>query len=95
MQNRRFIDRAFAEIGATPTIVMEANGFTATLAQVASGSSATIAPQGVADTFFAEKTVQLKLVDPVVTHAIGLAIREQTPVPPAIHALRAAVKASL
>ncbi|MDA0223625.1 MAG: LysR family transcriptional regulator [Rhodobacterales bacterium] len=95
MQNRRYVDDVFAEIGATPTIVMEANGFTATLAQVASGSAATIAPQGVAETFFAEKSVQLQLVDPVVTHAIGLSIAEQSPMLPMIKALRVAVIASL
>lgn len=95
MQNRRFVDEVFAKIGAVPTIVMEANGFTATLAQVASGSAATIAPQGVAETLFGDKSVQLHLIDPTVTHAIGLSIADQSPMPPKIKALRVAVLASL
>lgn len=96
MRNRQFIDTVFGEVGCTPTIVMEANGFTAVLAQVASGAAATIAPRGVAETFLSLKTtVQLALVQPVVTHAVGLSIKEQFPIPPMILALRAAVRASL
>lgn len=96
MRNRQFIDAVFEEIGQVPTIVMEANGFTAVLAQVASGAAATIAPRGVAETFLSlETTVQLPLVDPVATHTVGLSIKDQNPVPPMLQALRIAVRASL
>jgi DNA-binding transcriptional LysR family regulator len=96
MRNRQFIDSVFERIGEVPTVVMEANGFTAVLAQVASGSAATIAPMGVAETFLSlNTTVQLELVEPVVTHTVGLSIKDQVPIPPMLKALRVAVRASL
>lgn len=96
MRNRQIVDEIFNGIEATPTVVMEANGFVAALAQVASGSAATIAPKGVAKTLFAlESSVTLHLVKPTVTNAIGLSIKDQTPVLPAIQALRVAIRKSL
>ena len=79
-----------------PTVVMEASGFTAVLAQVASGNAATIAPVSVAETFLAlSLTVQFDLVEPVMTHPIGLCIKDQSPVLPVVQALRQAIDASL
>ncbi|MFD3188812.1 LysR family transcriptional regulator [Sedimentitalea sp. HM32M-2] len=96
MRNRQFVDETFRSIGAHPTVVMEANGFTAVLAQVASGNAATIAPKIVAETSFSTQAlVKLDLVEPLLTQAIGLTIKEQTPVPPIITAFRAAVRRSL
>ncbi len=96
MRNRQFLDDVFERIQAVPTVVMEASDFTAVLAQVASGNAATIAPMDVAETFLARGvTVQLPLVDPVVTHTIGLSIKDQTPPLPMVQALRLAVRASL
>ncbi len=96
MRNRQFLDAVFRGIGQVPTVVMEASGFTAVLAQVAIGTAATIAPLGLAQTFLADaNTVHLALSDPVATHAVGLSIKDQTPVPPMITALRQAVLASL
>lgn len=95
MRNRQVLDKVFAGIGATPTVVMEASGFTAVLSQVHSGSAATIAPEPVAETFFSlENTVQLRLVDPEVTNAIGLSLIDHDPPLPAVTALRRAVTAS-
>ena len=96
MRNRQLIDAVFAKVSAIPTIVMEATGFTAVLAQVASGNAATIAPIAVAETFLAlTSTVQFDLIKPDVTHTIGLSIKDQFPVLPMVQALRQAVKASL
>jgi DNA-binding transcriptional LysR family regulator len=96
MRNRQFVDEVFAQIDVSPTIVMQTSGFTAALALVASGSAATIAPLRVVDTYFADQSlVRLELVDPVVFHAIGLSIKDQTPVLPAVQALRDAVRKSL
>lgn len=96
MRNRQFVDETFREIGVCPTIVMEANGFTAVLVQVANGNAATIAPKGVAETYFSAQTsIKLDLVEPYLTQAIGLTIKEQSPVPPIIDAFRAAVRRSL
>ena len=96
MRNRQFLDEVFKRIGKVPTVVMEASDFTAVLAQVASGHAATIAPQDVAETFLSHKaTVQLPLVEPVVSQAIGLSIKDQSPPLPMVRALRLAVRASL
>jgi len=96
MRNRQFVDATFAGIGAEPTVVMEANGFTAVLVQVAGGTAATIAPKSVADTHIADTaSVLLDLVEPHVTRAIGLTIKEHSPEPPVIMALRQAVRTAL
>lgn len=96
MRNRRFMDDVFARIKATPTIVMETNGFTAALAQVERGSAATIAPRDLVTSIFAQgSTVRLDLVEPVVTHAIGLSIKESEPALPVIAALRQAIENAL
>ena len=96
MRNRQLLDKIFAQVQTAPSVVMEANGFTAALAQVASGSAATIAPRGVAETYFALKSsVNLDLVEPSVSHTVGLCIKDQSPVLPMVRALRVAARASL
>lgn len=96
MRNRQFVDETFRSIGASPNVVMEANGFTAVLAQIVSGNAATIAPRIVAETYFAaQDAIKLELVEPRLTQAIGLTIKEQSPVPPIIKAFREAVRSSL
>ena len=96
MRNRQFVDEVFGQIDVSPTIVMQTSGFTAALALVASGSAATIAPLRIVDTYFADQSsVRLELVQPSVSHAVGLSIKDQTPVLPAVQALRIAVRNSL
>ena len=96
MRNRQLIDAVFEQVSAVPTVVMEASGFSAVLAQVVSGNAATIAPVSVAETFLAlSSTVQFDLVKPVMTHTMGLSIKDQSPVLPMVQALRQAIDASL
>ena len=96
MRNRQLIDAVFEQVSAVPTVVMEASGFSAVLAQVVSGNAATIAPVSVAETFLAlSSTVQFDIVKPVMTHTIGLSIKDQSPVLPMVQALRQAIDASL
>ncbi len=96
MRNRQFVDEVFGQIDVSPTVVMQTSGFTAALALVASGSAATIAPLRIVDTYFADQSsVRLELVEPSVSHAVGLSIKDQTPVLPAVQALRIAVRNSL
>ena len=96
MKNRQLIDRHFLDLGILPSIVTEASDFTAVLAQVAAGNAATIAPVSVAQTFLDLKsTKQLDLIRPVLTHSVGLSIKDQSPVLPMIEALRKAVKSAL
>ena len=96
MKNRQLIERHFLDLALSPNIVTEASDFTAVLAQVARGNAATIAPVSVAETFLDLKfTSQLDLIDPVMTHSVGLSIKDQSPVLPMIDALRNAVKSAL
>lgn len=96
MRNRQLIDAAFDAVGTRPEPVMETNGFTAALAQVADGTAATIAPQGLAESVLAgTESVRLQLVDPVLSYSIGLVIQEQEPVLPAIVALQKAIRSAL
>ena len=96
MKNRQLIERHFLDLELSPNIVTEASDFTAVLAQVARGNAATIAPVSVAETFLDLKfTSQLDLIDPVMTHSVGLSIKDQSPVLPMIDALRNAVKSAL
>ncbi|MAT88345.1 MAG: LysR family transcriptional regulator [Aestuariivita sp.] len=96
MRNRQLIDRIFSKVGVTPNITSEANDFTAVLAQVVSGKVATIAPQGIAEAFFELNTIKkIKLVDPIINNRIGFSVKDQSPTPPMIKALREAVKLAL
>ena len=96
MRNRQLIDRIFIELGVIPNITSEANEFTAVLAQVATGKVATIAPEGIAQTFFEMNSVsKVKLIDPTIKNKIGFSVKDQSPTPPMISALKQAVKSSI
>lgn len=96
MRNRQIIEEVFHEIGATPELVMETNAFTAALAQVALGSAATIAPKGLAESVMAgSDAVRLDLIEPVLSHSIGLVTVQKEPPSPALSALKTAVLSSL
>jgi DNA-binding transcriptional LysR family regulator len=96
MKNRQLIDKHFLDLAISPKIVTEASDFTAVLAQVAGGNAATIAPVSVAETFLDLKsTIQLDLTHPVMTHSVGLSVKDQSPVLPMIEALRHAVRLAL
>lgn len=96
MRNRRFLDDVFeAHVGRAPQPVLETNDFTAALAQVARGATATIAPDMLADAFaLGGEVVRLPLVAPEVTTPIGLLVADREPLPPAVLALVAALRAS-
>ena len=96
MRNRQLIDTIFTKVGATPNIIAEANDFTAVLAQVVSGKVATIAPQGIAEAFFElNKIKKIKLVDPIIKNKVGFSVKDQSPTPPVINALKEAVRSAI
>ena len=49
MQNRRILDRIFADLGLKPDIVSESNGFMASMILAREGSAATILPRALID----------------------------------------------
>ena len=96
MRNRQLIDTIFTKVGATPNIIAEANDFTAVLAQVVSGKVATIAPQGIAEAFFElNKIKKINLVDPIIKNRVGFSVKDQSPTPPVINALKEAVRLAI
>ena len=96
MRNRQLIDTIFTKVGATPNIIAEANDFTAVLAQVVSGKVATIAPQGIAEAFFElNKIKKINLVDPIIKNRVGFSVKDQSPTPPVINALKEAVRSAI
>lgn len=93
MRNRRVLDEIFeAATGRPPEPVMETNGFTAALTQVATGAAATIAPVMLADALPVAPAARLRLVEPEAATPIGLVTNERDPTPPAVKALLAAVR---
>ena len=95
MRFRQIVDRVFQRAGVSPQPVMETNAFTAALAQVTNGSAATIAPQKLIDSLFLDQnSISLKLKDPVVENAIGLATLDYDLALPAIEALRQVIATS-
>ena len=96
MRFRQIVDEVFLVAGVTPEPVMETNAFTAAMVQVTNGSAATIAPQKLVDSLFLDQnSVSLKLEEPVVEKAIGLATLDYEPALPAIDALRAVIGVSV
>jgi DNA-binding transcriptional LysR family regulator len=94
MRNRRVLDGIFeAHVGRPPQPVLEANDFSAVLAQVTSGASATIAPELLADTLPLDgEVVRLPLAEPDVATPVGLLVADREPLPPAVIALVTALR---
>ncbi|APX90302.1 LysR family transcriptional regulator [Brevirhabdus pacifica] len=80
MQNRRILDRHFAEMNLHPQVLSENNAFTSSLVMVNEGFAATIVPQAlIASLGEIQNAVALPLVEPELTKSICLvaAVRHQ------------------
>lgn len=90
MQNRSILDRMFADLGLHPRVVVETNGFLASMVMAREGLAATIVPQVlVASLGDLAGTRVLPLYAPVLSKPICLASpRRQSPLP-VVRALRA------
>lgn len=93
MQNRRIIDRLFADGGASaPRVAIETNSVLALLAHVGSGQWSSVIPQtylgllGHGDGALAGITT-VPLVAPEASHTVGLVFHEREPLPPLARAL--------
>ena len=88
MQNRRIIDRAFAAAKAHPTPRLETNSIMNLLSSVRSMGLCSIMPDYFKNAMGAlEGVVAVPLVEPVVSHAVGLVAVDREPLSPAIAAL--------
>ena len=93
MQNRRIIDRHLAEQGRQVTPSIESNSMMMLHVHVRTGDWATIAALGAGQQF--EPPMQLKaiaLIEPTVTHQIGLILKSREPHPPTVSAFLACAR---
>ncbi len=88
MQNRRIIDRAFAAAKAHPNPRLETNSIMNLLSSVRSMGLCSIMPDYFKNAMGAlEGVIAVPLVEPVVSHAVGLVAVDRDPLSPAIAAL--------
>lgn len=89
MQNRRILDRIFAEQDLRPEIMSETNGFVASIIMARAGSVATIVPRALVDALGPiQGTEARRLVEPEPHWPICLASLERNPEMITITALR-------
>ncbi len=89
MQNRKIIDKVFAELGHPVRPRLETNSLLGMLAQVCAGPWSGIAPRAVLDLIGTPAGVRvLDLQDPTVVWATGLITLARDPAAPMVTALR-------
>jgi DNA-binding transcriptional LysR family regulator len=88
MQNRRIIDGLLRSAGAAPSPTLESNSMIVLFAHVRTGKWASIMPAKLAETLGLTESVRsIPIVEPAVTHAIGLVVPDRHPTTPLIQAL--------
>jgi len=88
MQNRKTIDRVFANIGCRPEPTLETNSIVSVLAHVCTGSWSSIVPKSVLDLIGTPRDIRvLELVEPEVAWSTGLVTLVREPRPPMVEAL--------
>ncbi|OBY24816.1 LysR family transcriptional regulator [Leisingera sp. JC1] len=92
MQNRRILDRIFADLGLKPEIVSESNGFMASMVLAREGSAATILPRALMQALGElGGTRVLALVEPEQARPICIATLDRTPELTTVRALKEVV----
>jgi DNA-binding transcriptional LysR family regulator len=88
MQNRRIIDGLLRSAGADPAPTLESNSMIVLFAHVRTGKWASIMPAKLADTLGLTESVRaIPIVEPAVTHAVGLVVADRDPTTPLVRAL--------
>lgn len=88
MQNRRLLDRHFAEAGVVPAVVAETNTLVGVLSHIYSGGWCGILPEAMLDFLKGLRGVRvLPLVSPEVTHRIALIVPVRQPLSPLTQAI--------
>ena len=92
MQNRRIIDRAFSSADCHPKPSLETNSVINLCANVRLMGVASIMPEYILDVLGTHAGIQaIPLVDPEVSHSVGLVALNRDPIAPLIRAIREAV----
>jgi DNA-binding transcriptional LysR family regulator len=88
MQNRRIIDGILRSVGSEPSPTLESNSMIVLFSHVRTGRWASIMPAVLADTLGLTDTIKsIPIVEPDVTHVIGLVVPRREPMTPLITAL--------
>jgi DNA-binding transcriptional LysR family regulator len=88
MQNRRIIDGILRSVGSEPSPTLESNSIIVLFSHVRTGRWASIMPAVLADTLGLTDTIKsIPIVEPDVTHVIGLVVPHREPMTPLITAL--------
>jgi DNA-binding transcriptional LysR family regulator len=88
MQNRRIIDSIFCSVGCRPVPAIETNSIVNLCAHVNSGQWSSVMPHGLLSLIgLPEGTKALRLVEPEVSHVMGIVIADRDPPLPLARAL--------
>jgi DNA-binding transcriptional LysR family regulator len=88
MQNRRIIDRHLTNVGRVSAPLLESNSMIVLLTHVRTAKWASIMPAVLADSFrLSERVRAVPIVEPDVSHLIGLVVPEREPMTPLCAAL--------
>ncbi|MGR3761909.1 LysR family transcriptional regulator [Roseobacteraceae bacterium NS-SX3] len=94
MQNRRILDRIFADLGLRPDVMSESSGFMSAMVMAREGAVATILPRALADALGPlDGTRALRLVEPEQARPIALATLDRQPELTTVKALKTVVAA--
>jgi len=88
MQNRRIIDGILRKVGTAPSPTLESNSMIVLFSHVRTGRWASIMPAVLADTLGLTDTIRsIPIIEPDITHEIGLVVPHREPMTPLITAL--------
>jgi DNA-binding transcriptional LysR family regulator len=88
MQNRRIIGDLLKQAGADVAPTLESDSIVVLFAHVRTGRWASVMAAKLADVLgLTEKVRAIPIVEPEVTHSIGLVVPQRNPLTPLIHAL--------
>jgi DNA-binding transcriptional LysR family regulator len=88
MQNRRIIEQLLRQAGSDVAPTLESDSIVVLFAHVRTGRWASVMPEKLAEVLgLTEKVRAIPIVDPVVTHSIGLVVPHRNPLTPLINAL--------
>src|ERR1043165_3931741 len=93
MQNRRIIEQLLRQAGADVAPTLESNSVVVLFAHVRTGKWASVMPAKLAEVLgLTEKVRTIPIVEPEVSHSIGLVVPHRNPLTPLINALVAEAK---
>lgn len=94
LQNRRIIDSVLRGIGVEPTPTMETDSIAALIAYVRGGYCASIVPNSALELIdLTDELRALPIIEPDVSHTIGIVASEHYPMAPTVAALMAHARA--